>query len=123
MHSEFSGSRRWICRDRDSGADRKESEVPMCGTKGMLGLRIALLVLAGVLAAFLIARGTVVIGVLVGAMAVLRAVMLAAMYRRRQEFARRFPNARERFFSQMASSRPRSAFRTDAGTRSPSSPS
>jgi Flp pilus assembly protein TadB len=94
----------------------------MRGMKGMLLLRVALLVLAGVLAAFLIARGTVAIGVLVGAMAVLRAVMLATMYRRRREFARRFPNARGRF-AQMASSRPRSAFRTDAGTRSPSSPS
>ncbi len=95
----------------------------MRGMKSMLLLRVALLVLAGLLAAFLIARGTVVIGVLVGAMAVLRALMLATMYRRRRAFARRFPNARERFFSQMASSRPRSAFRTDPGTRSPSSPS
>ncbi len=95
----------------------------MRGMKGMLALRVALLVLAGVLAAVLIARGTVVIGVLVGAMAVLRAVMLATMYRRRQEFSRRFPNARERFFGQMASSRPRSAFHTDGRTRRPSSPS
>ena len=94
----------------------------MGGMKGMLLLRVALLVLAGVLAAFLIARGTVVIGVLVGAMAVIRGLILATMYRRRREFARRFPNARGRF-DQMASSRPRNAFHTDAGTRSPSSPS
>ena len=94
----------------------------MPGMRGMLALRVALLVLAGVLAAFLIARGTVVIGVLVGAMAVVRALLLVTMYRRRREFARRFPNARERF-GQMVSSRPRTAFHTDAGTSSPSSPS
>jgi Flp pilus assembly protein TadB len=93
----------------------------MRGMKGMLALRVVLLVLAGLLAAFLIARGTVVIGALVGAMAVVRALMLAAMYRRLREFAQRFPNARQRF-DQIASSRPRSALRTDGGTRSPSSP-
>ena len=94
----------------------------MRGMKGMLLLRVALLVLAVVLAAFLIARGTVVIGLLVAAMAVIRGLILATMYRRRRAFARRFPNARERL-DQMASSRPRNAFRTDAGTRSPSSSS
>jgi hypothetical protein len=59
--------------------------------KGLLMLRVVLLVLAALLAAALIARGDVLIGVLIGAMAVVRALMFAGMHRRRRDFAKRFP--------------------------------
>jgi hypothetical protein len=59
--------------------------------KGLLMLRVVLVVLAGLLAAVLIATGDALIGVLIGAMAVVRAVMLASMYRRRRALTKRFP--------------------------------
>ena len=91
--------------------------------KVLLLLRVALLVLAGVLAAFLIAQGTVAIGVIVGAMAALARRDAGVHVPPPPGVRTAVPEPRERFFGQMASSRPRSAFRTDAGTRSPSSPS
>lgn len=63
----------------------------MRGMKGLLLLRVVLLVLAGLLAAALIARGDVLIGGLIAALTVVRAVMVAGTYRRRRAFAKRFP--------------------------------
>ena len=60
----------------------------------MWALRWALVALGLVLAAVLISRGNVVIGVLVGAMAVLRGALFLQWHRRRQQFRRRFPGAR-----------------------------
>ncbi len=51
--------------------------------------RWILVALSVVLAAFLIVRGNVVIGVLVGAMALTRAGLFVRMQHRREEFRRR----------------------------------
>ena len=51
--------------------------------------RWILVALTAALAVVLIVRGNVVIGVLLGAMAVTRAVMFVTMRRRREEFRRR----------------------------------
>jgi hypothetical protein len=60
------------------------------GTMGsMKVLRWVLIALSGALAAFLIVRGNVVIGVLVGAMAVTRAVLFVRMQHRRDMFRER----------------------------------
>ncbi len=52
----------------------------------LIGMRIALLVLGGLLGVVLIARGAVLIGGILLAMAVLRACMLVSIHRRRQRF-------------------------------------
>ncbi len=57
-------------------------------------LRWILVALSLVLAAFLIARGNVVIGVLVGAMAVTRAVLFVKMQHRREQFRERIAQRR-----------------------------
>ncbi len=59
--------------------------------------RWILIALSGVLAAFLIARGNVVIGVIVGAMALTRAVMFVKMQRRREQIRQRIEARRGRF--------------------------
>jgi hypothetical protein len=56
--------------------------------------RWILVALSVVLAAFLIVRGNVVIGVLVGAMAVTRAVMFVKMQHRREQFRERIAQRR-----------------------------
>ncbi len=56
----------------------------------MLMLRMVLMLLAGALAVALVVNGNVVIGLLVGAMAVVRLVMTVTVVRRRREAARRF---------------------------------
>ena len=52
----------------------------------LLWLRVALLSLGGLLGLVLITRGAVLIGGIILAMAVLRAVMLVSMVRRRRRF-------------------------------------
>ena len=52
----------------------------------MLWLRVALLALGGVLGLVLISRGAVLIGGIILVMAVLRAVMLVGIVRRRRRF-------------------------------------
>ena len=52
----------------------------------LIGMRIALLVLGGLLGVLLIARGAVLIGGILLAMTVLRACMLVSIQRRRQRF-------------------------------------
>ncbi len=59
--------------------------------------RWILVALSGALAAFLIVRGSVVIGVLIGAMAVTRALFLVRMKHRREEFRRRIAERRAQF--------------------------
>lgn len=51
-----------------------------------------MIALSAALAIVLVARGNVVIGVLIGTLAVTRAVMFMQLRRRRAELARRFPN-------------------------------
>jgi len=58
--------------------------------------RWILVALTAALAVVLIVRGNVVIGVLLGAMAVTRAVMFVTMRRRREEFRRRIAQGRDR---------------------------
>jgi hypothetical protein len=53
----------------------------------LLWIRIALLALGGLLGLVLIARGAVLVGAIILAMAVLRAVMLVSVVRRRKQFA------------------------------------
>jgi len=55
----------------------------------MLWLRVLLIVLSAALAVFLFSIGSIVGGVLVGALAVVRAAMLVEWARRRREFRRR----------------------------------
>jgi hypothetical protein len=57
-------------------------------------LRWILVALSVALAAFLILRGNVVIGVLVGAMAVTRAVLFVKMRHRREQFRERIAQRR-----------------------------
>ncbi len=57
-------------------------------------LRWILVALSVALAAFLIVRGNVVIGVLVGAMAVTRAVLFVKMRHRREQFRERIAQRR-----------------------------
>ena len=52
----------------------------------LLWLRVALLLLGGLLGLVLITRGVLLIGVIILAMAVLRAVMLVSIVRRRKQF-------------------------------------
>ena len=52
----------------------------------LIGLRVVLLVLGGLLGIVLIARGAVLIGAIVLAMAVVRACMLVSIRRRRRRF-------------------------------------
>jgi hypothetical protein len=54
-------------------------------------LRWVMIALSAVLAVALVVHGNVVIGVLIGALAVTRAVMFVQLRRRRGELARRFP--------------------------------
>ena len=56
--------------------------------------RWILVALSAALAAFLVARGNVVIGALIGVMAVTRAVLLVGLRRRREEFRRRMAHRR-----------------------------
>ncbi len=53
------------------------------------GIRIVLIGLAAVLAVVLISRGNVLIGGLIGAMAIARAAMFASMQKRRSELRSR----------------------------------
>jgi hypothetical protein len=55
----------------------------------MLVIRWVMVALTAVLAALLIARGNVVIGVVLGALAVTRVALLVGMQRRRERFRRR----------------------------------
>ena len=59
--------------------------------------RWILIALSGVLAAFLIARGNVVIGVIIGAMALTRAVLFVKMQHRREQFRQRIAARRGEF--------------------------
>jgi hypothetical protein len=70
----------------------------------MSGLRWLLVALSGALAALLIVRGNVVIGILVGAMAVTRTLMFVRMQHRRAQLHERIIARRE-------------AYRARAGTR------
>jgi O-antigen/teichoic acid export membrane protein len=54
-------------------------------------LRVALIGLGLTLAVLFVARGSVLIGVIIGALAVVRAVVLILWWRRRHDFARRSP--------------------------------
>jgi hypothetical protein len=53
-------------------------------------IRLVILALGAALSFALIARGNIVIGVLVGAMVVARGVLLVTMMRRRREIRQRF---------------------------------
>lgn len=59
--------------------------------RSLLTLRWVLAALTAALSVALIARGTVLIGLLIGALAAVRIVMLVTWTRRRGELARRFP--------------------------------
>jgi hypothetical protein len=65
--------------------------------KSMSILRWILIALSGVLAAFLVLRGNVVIGVLIGVMALTRAVLLVKMQHRREQFRRRIAARRSQY--------------------------
>ncbi len=57
--------------------------------RSMTMFRWILVALSGALAVFLIARGNVVIGVLLGAMALTRALLFTRMHHRREMFRER----------------------------------
>ena len=59
----------------------------------MLGLRVVVVALALVLAVVLLANGSVLIGGLIGAIAVVRATMLLEWWRRRRQYRGRFPGS------------------------------
>jgi hypothetical protein len=61
------------------------------GMSSIWALRWVMIALNAALAIALMVRGNVVIGVLIGALAVTRAVMFITLRRRRAELARRFP--------------------------------
>jgi Flp pilus assembly protein TadB len=58
---------------------------------GMIRMRWAITALGAVIAVVLILSGAVLIGVLLGAMAVMRAVMVYKVTQRRKELRARFP--------------------------------
>jgi hypothetical protein len=60
-------------------------------------LRWFLVALGAALAVVLIVRGNVAIGLLIGAMSVVRAVLLVQLERRRSRWERRRPGRRARF--------------------------
>lgn len=62
--------------------------------KSVSTIRWIVLALTAALAIALVLRGNVVIGVLLGALAVMRAVMFTKMNRRREEFRRRIEQRR-----------------------------
>lgn len=65
--------------------------------RSMLVLRSILIALGGLLAVLLISRGFVILGVVLGAMAVVRVAMLLSMHRRRAARARLIARRRARF--------------------------
>jgi hypothetical protein len=67
--------------------------------QSMRALRWVLVALSAVLAVFLVARGSVVIGLIVGAMAVTRAVLFLRMQHRREQFHERIIARREAYRS------------------------
>ena len=70
--------------------------------QSMRVLRWILVALSALLAVFLIARGSVVIGVIVGAMAVTRAVFFLRMQHRREQFHERVIAQREAYRRRLA---------------------
>ena len=54
-------------------------------------IRLGIVALSAVLAVVLIARGNVVVGGIIGALAVMRLLLFATVMRRRREFRRRLP--------------------------------
>lgn len=62
----------------------------------MWAMRWVIVALSATLAVVLIARGNVLIGVLVGALAVTRTVFFVRLHRRRDQFRRRMAERRNR---------------------------
>ena len=71
----------------------------------LLWLRVALLLLGGLLGLVLITRGVLLIGVIILAMAVLRAVMLVSIVRRRKQFRAGVRSAADQGKRDLAASR------------------
>jgi hypothetical protein len=69
--------------------------------QSMRAFRWVLVALSALLAVFLIARGSVVIGAIVGAMAVTRAVFFLRMQRRREQLHERLVARREAYRSRV----------------------
>jgi hypothetical protein len=69
--------------------------------QSMRAFRWVLVALSALLAVFLIARGSVVIGAIVGAMAVTRAVFFLRMQRRREQLHERLIARREAYRSRV----------------------
>jgi hypothetical protein len=69
--------------------------------QSMRAFRWVLVALSALLAVFLIARGSVVIGAIVGAMAVTRAVFFLRMQRRREQLHERLTARREAYRSRV----------------------
>ncbi len=70
--------------------------------QSMRVLRWILVGLSGLLAVFLIARGNVLIGLIVGAMAVTRAVLFVRMHHRREQLHERIIARREAYRRRVA---------------------